>query len=72
MFVVYFAAPIQYGAVGGYFDVRFLPFALLFLLAAFRFNRVPRYLYIGLALLVSIAWEEWKKPILPTSTSYSN
>ena len=49
---VYFAAPIQYGAVGGYFDVRFLPFALLFLLAAFRFNRVPRYLYIGLALLV--------------------
>jgi len=52
LLVVYFAAPIQYGAVGGYFDVRFLPFLCLFLLAVIRFDRVPRYLYAGLALLV--------------------
>jgi hypothetical protein len=52
LLVVYFAAPIQYGAVGGYFDVRFLPFLYLFLLLVFRFGRVPRYLYIGLAVLV--------------------
>lgn len=52
LLVVYFAAPGQYGAVGGFFDVRFLPFFYLFLLPLFRFNRVPRYLYIGLALLV--------------------
>ena len=52
LLLVYFAAPIQYGAVGGYFDVRFLPFLYLFLLTVVRFNRVPRYLYIGLALLV--------------------
>jgi len=52
LLVVYFAAPIEYGAVGGYFDVRFLPFVYLFLLLGIRFNRVPRYLYIGLALLI--------------------
>jgi len=51
LLLVYFAAPGSYG-FGGYVDTRFLPFVFLFLLAAIRFQRVPRYLYFGLALLV--------------------
>jgi len=49
--LAYFVAPGQYG-FGAYIDTRFLPFVYLFLLAAVRFDRVPRYLYVGLALLV--------------------
>ena len=49
--LTYFLAPGNYGLIG-YIDTRFLPFVYLFLLAAIRFNRVPRCLYIGLALLV--------------------
>src|SRR5208282_5312245 len=52
LLLVYFAAPAQYGSAGAFMDVRFMPFVYLFLLAVVRFNRVPRYLYIGLALLV--------------------
>ena len=51
LLLAYLVAPSQYG-FGGYIDTRFMPFVYLFLLAAIRFNRVPRYLYIGLALLV--------------------
>ena len=51
LLLAYFVAPGQYG-FGGYIDTRFMPFLYLFLLAVIRFNRVPRYLYIGLALLV--------------------
>jgi hypothetical protein len=51
LLLAYFAAPGQYG-FGGYIDTRFIPFVYLFLLAAIRFDRVPRYLHIGLALLV--------------------
>lgn len=50
LLLAYFMAPGQYG-FGGYIDTRFIPFVYLFLLAAIRFNRVPRYLYIGLILL---------------------
>ena len=51
LLLAYFAAPGSYG-FGGYVDTRFLPFIFLFLLAAFRFQRLPRSVYIGLALLV--------------------
>ena len=51
LLLAYLVAPDQYGFVG-YIDCRFMPFLYLFLLAAIRFNRVPRYLQIGLALLV--------------------
>jgi hypothetical protein len=51
LLLAYFLAPGNYG-FGGYADTRFLPFVYLFLLAVIRFNRIPRYLYIGLALLV--------------------
>jgi len=51
LLLAYFVAPGQYG-FGGYIDTRFLPFVYLFLLPAVRFKRVPRYLQIGLALLV--------------------
>jgi hypothetical protein len=49
--LVYVIAPTRYGVVG-YIDVRIMPFLYLFLLAVWRFQRVPRYLYFGLALLV--------------------
>jgi hypothetical protein len=51
LLLAYFLAPGEYG-FGGYIDTRFMPFVYLFVLAAIRFNRVPRHLYIGLALLV--------------------
>jgi hypothetical protein len=51
LLLAYFVAPSQYG-FGGYIDTRFMPFVYLFLLAVIRFDQVPRYLYIGLALLV--------------------
>ena len=51
LLLAYLVAPAQYG-FGGYIDTRFMPFLYLFLLAVIRFNQVPRYLYIGLALLV--------------------
>jgi hypothetical protein len=51
LLLAYFVAPGQYG-FGGYIDTRFIPFVYLLLLAAIRFDRVPRYLYVGLALLV--------------------
>jgi hypothetical protein len=50
LLLAYFVAPGQYG-FGGYIDTRFMLFVYLFLLAVIRFDRVPRYLYIGLALL---------------------
>lgn len=52
LLLVYFAAPAQYGLAGAFMDVRFMPFVYLFLLAAIRFDRVPRCVYAGLALLV--------------------
>lgn len=51
LLLVYFLAPGNFG-FGGYADVRFLPFPYLFSLAAVRFDRVPRYLYVGLLILV--------------------
>jgi hypothetical protein len=51
LLLAYFVAPSGYG-FGGYIDVRIMPFLYLFLLAVWRFQRVPRYLYFGLALLV--------------------
>jgi hypothetical protein len=52
MLVAYFAAPSDFGLAGAYMDVRLLPFAYLFLLAVVRFGRIPRYVYVGLALVV--------------------
>jgi hypothetical protein len=49
--LVYVMAPDSYGLIR-YIDVRIMPFLYLFLLAVWRFKRVPRYLYFGLALLV--------------------
>jgi hypothetical protein len=49
--LVYVMAPDSYG-LNRYIDVRIMPFLYLFLLAVWRFQRVPRYLYFGLALLV--------------------
>jgi hypothetical protein len=51
LLLVYLAAPNAYGS-GAYTDLRILPFLYLFLLAVWRFQRVPRYLYFGLAFLV--------------------
>ena len=51
LLLIYFAVPFEYGAAG-YFDDRFLPFLYAFLLLAVQWKQVPRYLYIGLALLV--------------------
>jgi hypothetical protein len=51
LLLIYFMAPNVY-RLGGYADLRILPFLYLFLLAVWRFQRVPRYLYLGLALLV--------------------
>jgi hypothetical protein len=53
LLLVYVMAPSGYG-IGGYIDVRIVPFLYLFLLAVWRFQRVPRYLYFGLVLLVLI------------------
>jgi hypothetical protein len=51
LLLLYFAAPGQYG-FGGYVDTRFLLFMYLFLLAVIRFDQLPRYLHVSLALLV--------------------
>jgi hypothetical protein len=51
LLLIYFIAPNAY-RLGGYADLRILPFLYLFLLAVWRFQRVPRYLCFGLALLV--------------------
>jgi hypothetical protein len=50
LLAAYFVAPGEYG-FGGYVDVRILPFIYLFLLAIVRFERVPGFLPICLALL---------------------
>jgi hypothetical protein len=52
LLLVYFVSPTRYGLAGDDMDVRLMAFVYLFLLAVPRFRRVPRYLYIGLALLV--------------------
>lgn len=51
LLLIYFAAPSDYGLAGAFMDVRFMPFVYVFLVAVVRFDRVPRYLYICLALL---------------------
>jgi hypothetical protein len=51
VFLLYFVAPGEYG-LGGYADVRILPFLYLLSLAAFQFRKIPWYLVAGLALLV--------------------
>jgi hypothetical protein len=56
----YFVAPGNYGLIG-YIDTRFLPFAYLFSLAVFRFDRVPRSVYVGLALLVLFRVATWEQ-----------
>jgi hypothetical protein len=53
LLLTYFVAPGEYG-IGGYVDVRVLPFLYIFLLAAFRFPRIPGYITVCLALLVLI------------------
>jgi hypothetical protein len=58
--LVYMLAPGSYG-YGGYVATRFLPFVYLFALAAIRFDRVPRYLPIGLALLVLFRVATWEQ-----------
>lgn len=50
--LVYFASPAQFGLAGAFMDVRFTAFVCLFLLAAVRFARIPRVLFVGLALVV--------------------
>lgn len=49
--LLYFAAPGEYG-LGGYADVRILPFLYLLSLAAFQIRKIPWYLVAGLTLLV--------------------
>lgn len=56
----YLAAPGIYGLIG-YIDTRFAPFVFLFALAIFRFSRIPRSVYIGLALLVLFRVAMWEQ-----------
>jgi len=58
--LIYFLAPGNYGLIG-YIDTRFVPFAYLFGLAVFRFNRLPRSVLIGLTLLVLFRIATWER-----------
>jgi hypothetical protein len=49
--LAYLVAPAEY-RLGGYFDVRIMPFVYLFALASFRITRIPRSIVTILALLV--------------------
>jgi hypothetical protein len=60
LLLAYSLAPANYG-FGGYVDKRFLPFLYLFSLGAIRFNRVPRRLVVGLALLVLFRVATWQQ-----------
>jgi hypothetical protein len=51
LLLLYVMVPSVYG-FGGFIDVRIISFLYLFLLAVWQFQRVPRYLYFALALLV--------------------
>jgi len=60
LLLAYVISPSNYG-FGGYVDTRFLPFFYLFALAVIRFDRVPRYLPIGLTLLVLFRIATWEQ-----------